>query len=328
MNMTMYQHIACPLCNQTHDVEMEEVRCNLCQSSDQEFLFNRTDLALGLAGTFSMVRCRSCGLIYMNPRPTISAIGYYYPSSYEIFNLQDTESGSAQANWSRSYQLNKRCKAIIKHKKSGRILDVGCATGQFLHQMRLFGQWERKGVELIPAVAEQGRDRYGLDIHAGMFEEAGYPEAYFDVVSMWDVMEHVHDPAGTVREAARVLEPDGILAMSLPIGDSLGAKVFGRYWVGYETPRHLHVFTRETLTQLLEQNGFRFVEETVLYGSNYAFADSVRFTLRGNGAPRWMYGGVHWFLRHWVWRWATAPLFKLLDKLGLTTNLTLIWQKK
>lgn len=328
-NTALSQTVSCPVCDHEHTVEMEHVeRCNLCGASDEEYLFTRGDLALGLGGEFKIVRCRSCGLIYMNPRPTVAAIGYYYPGAYECFNLPDVDSGRTRyARWSRSQHLNLRCKMVVKYKLAGRLLDVGCSDGRFLHQMRLFGAWQRQGVELMDEAAEQGRQRYKLNITTGTLEEADLPVGAFDVVSMWDVLEHVHDPKRVLSRAAELLKPGGILLFSIPILDSLGGRVFGQYWVGYELPRHLHIFSRKTLGRYLQKCGFELVEEKNLYGSNYAFADNTRFWLRGHGAPRTVYGAVHWFLRSRPWRFITAPLFKLLDILHLATPLTVVCRR-
>jgi len=85
------------------------------------------------------VRCKRCGLIYVNPRPTVEAIGYYYPPSYEPYILPGVDpTQSSWRQWLQAYNLNKRCRAVARYKKSGRILDVGCATGRFLRQMK---QW-------------------------------------------------------------------------------------------------------------------------------------------------------------------------------------------
>jgi 2-polyprenyl-3-methyl-5-hydroxy-6-metoxy-1,4-benzoquinol methylase len=322
------QIVTCPLCHIDHTVEMEAVACNLCGARDEELLFHRGDLYVGLPGEFRVVRCRRCGLTYVNPRPTVQAIDYYYPPRYEPYRHPDVEGARTPwGRWWRAYYLNKRCRAVSRYQSGGRILDVGCATGAFLHQMRHWGDWERHGVELVATAAQQAQERYGLQVFAGTLEQAAYPDQFFDAVTMWDLLEHVHDPTGTLRQAARVLKPGGLLALSTVQSDALDARLFGRYWVGYEVPRHLYVFSRRTLSDMLAQSGFRIVGQKVLYGSNYAFSDSVRFALQGHGAPRWLHGGVFGLLRSRPWRWLSAPAFKLLDLLQLTTPPTIFCRR-
>lgn len=316
--------VRCNHCDQPHRIELEECRCCLCGSDQSELLYTRSDLALGLPGEFKVVRCSSCQLIYLNPRPTVDSIGYYYPPSYEAYSLVEVDELKGWSRWLGTMHLNKRCNVVAKRKKGGRLLDVGCSNGRFLHHMRHFGEWERYGSELIPEVAEDGRSRYGLNIFTGTLEDASFDDHYFDAVTLWDVLEHVYNPAETLVEVSRILTDDGLLAFSIPILDSLGGRVFGQYWVGYEVPRHLHIFTRETLDQMLEKAGLTKVDEMALYGSNYAFADSVRFTLRGRGWPQPVYGGMHWLLRHKLWRWPTAPFFKVLDLLNMTSIVTVV----
>lgn len=320
--------VTCPLCNADHQVEMESVGCNLCGSHDAEVLFHRSDLAVGLPGEFRVVCCQSCGLTYVNPRPTVEAISYYYPPSYEPYTLPDVDSARTPwGRWLRGYHLNKRCRAVSRYRRAGRILDVGCSTGRFLHQIKKWGDWEPYGVELVPEVARQAREQYGLDVIAGTFQEAGYPQGFFDLVTMWDLLEHVHDPVSTLQEASRVLEPGGLLVLSTVLTDALDARLFGRFWIGYEIPRHLYVFSKQTLGRMLAQTGFRIRDVQVIYGSNYALSDSVRFALRGRGAPRWLHGGMFGLLRSRPWRWMSAPFFKVFDLLRLTTPATLFCNK-
>lgn len=320
------QLVKCPTCDHPHLLEMEQVeRCNLCGAQDEEFLFLRGDLALGLPGEFRVVRCRQCGLIYLNPRPTVRAIGYYYPAAYACFNLPAlAQEDAGRPPQTRDKNLARRCQLVAKHRAPGRLLDVGCSDGRFLHQMQQLGGWECIGVELMDDAAAVGRQRYGLTILTGVVEAVDLPLHSFDVITLWDVLEHVHDPAGVLQRVAELLRPGGVLLFSVPLLDSLGGRVFGKYWIGYETPRHLHIFTRKTVQQYLRNGGFQVLQETVLNRSSHAFADSLRFWLRGHGAPRTLYGGIHWLMYSAPWQLVTAPFFKILDWRKVTTPMTFV----
>jgi SAM-dependent methyltransferase len=138
----------------------------------------------------------------------------------------------------------------------GRLLDVGCATGIFLDGMRRLG-WHVAGVEPSSSAVAYARVRFDLDIFAGRLEDAHYPAASFDVVTLWDVLEHVHEPRVVLAEIARILRPGGLLVLSLPNPDSLEARLLGSHWLGWDLPRHLNLFRPMFLQRHLANAGFR-----------------------------------------------------------------------
>ncbi|MBN2490110.1 MAG: class I SAM-dependent methyltransferase [Planctomycetes bacterium] len=318
----------CPLCDRAHPIRLESVACNLCGADRKEELFWRGDLALGLGGRFRVVRCGGCGLRYLDPRPAAEDIDYYYPPSYEMHRptpAPGTRDGYAA--WRQDFCQRKRCRLVSRHRRHGRALDVGCADGHFLRVLSRWGEWDVRGVERAAAVAGRARERHGLDVTTGSIAEVELPAAHFDLVTLWDVIEHLHDPRGALERIAASLKPGGLLVLSTPVSNSLDARLFGRYWIGYEIPRHLYFFSMETLTALLAATGFKIVETRVLFGSDFALADQLRFTLRGRGAPLAVYGAASVIARSRPWRWALAPIFKLLDLAKLTTPRTVVCVK-
>lgn len=323
------QVVSCPLCDTLHQVEMESISCNLCGERNEEELFYRGDLWLGLSGKFRMVRCKTCALIYMNPRPTLQAIGYYYPSSYLLYHMPHLDRNLPPlVRWEETRRLNKRAKVVTTHKKSGRLLDIGCASGQFLNQMRSWGNWDLAGLELSPTAAQEARERYNLAVTTGRFQEIDFEDNYFDVVTLWDVVEHLHNPVNDLCRVAQILKPDGVVVLRIPTIDSLGAKLFGQYWIGYELPRHLYIFSRQTIKRILAKAGLQIKTEYVLYGSDFTFAESIRFFLRGKGRSPLLYNGLFRIMYSWPARWLVLPVFKLFDRLKLTTMMTIVATKQ
>jgi SAM-dependent methyltransferase len=149
-----------------------------------------------------------------------------------------------------------RRKAVLARKRSGRLLDVGCGAGDFLHAMDRIGDWEVQGIEPGEIPAAKARQLYGLDVQVGQLEEVDIPDASFDVVTMWHVLEHVTHPRLTLQAVARVLRPDGILILACPVVDCWEARLFGPNWSGFDVPRHLYTFSRKTLRRLLVECGF------------------------------------------------------------------------
>ena len=236
---------------------MEKTNCNLCGADDTGLIYAERDRWLGLPGSFRLVCCRRCGLAYLNPRPAPEDMAFYYPATYAPHRAVPGDETSLLSYLNHTCRYGKRT-AVIRSARpeGGRLLDVGCATGGFLHLVGLSGSWEICGVEPNADAAHYARDRFGLDVVEGTLRDALFSDAYFDVVTMWEVIEHLHDPRSTLLEIHRVLKPGGMLVISTPNLSSWGAAFFGRYWMGLDVPRHLYVFSPRTLRQLLRRTGF------------------------------------------------------------------------
>jgi len=138
-----------------------------------------------------------------------------------------------------------------------RLLDVGCHIGVFLEIAREQG-WEVWGVEPSSWAAKQARDR-GLEVSIGTLKEAQFPSNFFDVVTMWDVIEHLTDPLGSLEEVNRILVPGGIICIHTINIESPFARLMGPRWP-WLMEMHLYYFSPQTLSQMLEKAGFRLVQ--------------------------------------------------------------------
>jgi SAM-dependent methyltransferase len=138
----------------------------------------------------------------------------------------------------------------------GRLLDVGCGNGQFLSEMRDLG-WKVTGLDPDERAVRLAREGRGIEAYQGTLGEMKFPEQSFDVITLVHVIEHAHDPVGTLRECYRVLRVNGRLVLRTPNVASLGHRIFGADWRGLEVPRHLHLFTPRTLLTCAQQAGFR-----------------------------------------------------------------------
>lgn len=254
--------------------------CPLCCSEGHRILVQGPDRLHGIQGDFSLVQCRSCGLIYQNPRPSAEGLAAYYPQDYFPYVRQNKpHSLLIRLGWRYGYEMTRRCRAIAKHKAGGKLIDVGCAHGVFLSSIRDFGSWEVWGVEINPEASQYARQEFSLDVYTGTLEEAGFPARFFDVVTLWDVLEHLPDPIGSLQEIHRILKPDGILVVGVPNVKSVDARIFGKYWIGLDLPRHLYVFSPQTLEQVLNRTSFAVVDIQYVSGSHYSFLQSLRFVL-------------------------------------------------
>jgi SAM-dependent methyltransferase len=305
---------------------LEEVAtCPICNTTDRRFLFTTKDRLHGLPGTFALVRCPNCDLIYLSPRPDRQSMLFYYPDNYIAFARRELPRwlNPVLRRWG---GVARRCQAIERLTAPGRILDVGCATGDFLAGMQQRG-WEVHGVELVPEAAARATARLGVPVFTGDLLAASFRDDYFDVVTLWNVFEHLFDPLVSLEEVYRILRPRGWLVLTLPNTESWAARLFGQFWVGWDSPRHLFLFSGPVLDRALRRVGFQPQGRECFYGSYTACMLSLRFLLAerwGDQAARLIDG---WALNSLTLHALLAPWFYLVNTLNKGTMLTVYAQK-
>ena len=207
----------------------------------------------GKQGAYDVLQCQVCGLGVTFPVPSEGQRAECNRDLYEV-------SGRAGIYESRRSELSGRYAAYIarikRFKKSGAMLDIGCSTGAFLVTARREG-FSVRGVEMNSDCAAYGARHYELDIRGGSLEGAAFPSESFDVVTMFDVLEHVRDMEMFLSEVRRILKPDGLLVVQSPNLDSVMARLLGERWAWLTLPDHLYHFTPEAVSRLLEGSGFR-----------------------------------------------------------------------
>jgi SAM-dependent methyltransferase len=297
---------------------METTVCNLCGSTNAvQFICDLPDLQFHRNEvTSTFVKCPACGLIYQNPRPSFVEMAAYYPTDYESYAPEpDSKNSSWLLRRAIQYGVAKRCRFITRYKRVGRILDVGCATGIFLQGIRNSGNWEPYGVEINEQAVQIAREQ-GLDVKLGTLEQAGFEDGFFDVVTLWDVLEHLHDPAGSLSEIYRVLKPDGLVVIRVPNACSWDYRLFGRYWAGLDSPRHLYVFTPTTLDSILVKNHFHSIAWSSQIAGHAMFILSLRFWSAAQKKPSFPRDTLIKVLNNPVMQLLSAPFFYIAG-LGL-----------
>jgi SAM-dependent methyltransferase len=296
----------------------------LCGAERHVLVYDAPDRLMKVRGMFRIVQCGSCGLVYLSPRPTLAAIGDYYPEAYEPYLRVAPQALPA---WKRSlfnYGLHKRARPIVQRKAPGRALDIGCATGQFLAYLRDVAHWQVSGVEPSESAARYARETFGLEVHCGDLRSARLADQAIDVVTMWDVLEHLHDPCAELREVRRILKPDGLLVFRVPALDSFDAKLFGPYWAGLDVPRHMIVFDRRTLTHMLARAGFAPERIWCASGSYFAFMLSWRLLVEGKIAAPRAQRLLDRSVNNLAFRVLSTPYFWIVDRLGRGASMTVI----
>jgi SAM-dependent methyltransferase len=307
---------------------MENTVCLFCCRADYRILYDSLrDLLTGAPGQFRLVVCNECQFIYLNPRPTANELATYYPDNYEPFLKVNPKAMKSLQRWFLNYGLRKRATPILRHKERGRVLDIGCATGQYLDYIKSHSHWEVFGVELDKSAAEFARQEFGLNVHLGDVASAHFPDGYFDVVTLWDVLEHLFDPFETLAEIRRILKLDGLLLVRVPITNSVDARLFGQYWAGLDVPRHFHVYSRETLFRLLVEAGFQPLRHWCISGSFFSFAISLQFWVGDNFRKSKALKRMVKLFRSVPVRLLTFPYFFIVDRLNLGAQIAVLSTK-
>lgn len=237
------------------NVLLEDVPCPLgCVRSDRTVV-EAGDLLHGVPGRFRVVECRCCGLMRTNPRPTSETIGTYYPAAYAPYAPPPVQSAKPVAAWRRWLRAvagdNTRRTPPLK---AGRLLEIGCAHGSYLAQMRAAG-WEVEGIEFSEAAAAKARAR-GLRVRTGTVESVAPPDEPVDLVAAWMVLEHLHEPATALRRMAQWVRPGGYLIASVPDASAFERRLFGSRWYALQLPTHLYHYSPRTLQKVLDHAGW------------------------------------------------------------------------
>lgn len=244
-------------------VALETVKCPLgCQGGDSYVLTGR-DLLHDLPGRFDVLRCRGCGLMRTSPRPTADSIGAYYPADYGPYKGTRVESLRQDAT-SIKARLVALAKKVFDTKAHalppapvGRMLEIGCASGSFLHEMAAKG-WQVEGIEFSPEAAASAR-ALGHKVETGAVESIEKPPATYDLIVGWMVLEHLHEPLASLTKLQGWAKPGAWLALSVPDAGALEFKVFRHRWYALQLPTHLFHFDRDSIERVLDRSGWEFV---------------------------------------------------------------------
>ncbi len=305
--------------------DFETVHCIFNHTTPPEKQFDRPDWWFELPGDFAWYRCPECGLLFLNPRPTQDKIANYYPDNYSAYRLAIDDEKHAIIRWKRRRNLRHSITAVTKHNPPGHLLDIGCATGNYLAEIRKYG-WQVNGVELQADAADYARKRFGLDVFTGDLLESAFPTQSFDVVTLWDVLEHTHNPIAILKEIHRILKPGGLLIFSIPDPDSIWAKRFGPPWIGYDAPRHLYLFYGENLQLLLKETNFQFEGKAHFLATYHTWAASFHTWLNARITPGRLRQLWTKILYLPFWPPLTSPYFHWLNKRGHGSDVTIYAQ--
>ena len=284
------------------------VPCPFCEKTSAKFWF--------IKDNFNLYRCKKCKLIFIHPLP--QTVNNIYSKNYFC--------GAKQGRGYVNYDEDKKSDLPTFHSyldriektaaTGGQLLDIGAATGTFLEVARQRG-WQTKGVEISAYAAAEGVKK-NLDIVAGTIQTARLNHNFFDVITLWDVFEHVENPKKEIEDISDLLKPNGVIAMNLPDTGSLFAKISGKFWPLLLPPEHIHLFSKKGLINLLERKGYKIL-----------ITDRIGKKFK----PAYILQILSTVKKQKIWKILSqviekTPLNKILIPLNLRDNLFIIVQKK
>jgi SAM-dependent methyltransferase/GT2 family glycosyltransferase len=237
------------------------VPCPLCSSVESTLVFRSPNVHMAVFRDIfaeRVVLCASCGFVYTNPRLSARNLEKYYSRNYRLEGLEVPKTLEEflglryREIW---FSKERDLQLVLAQKSSGRLLDIGCASGTLLWLAKEKG-FQVSGVEVGKESVAFARNVLGLDVFCGQLSGARFPAASFDVVTMFHSLEHVPEPLPVVREIARILAPDGVFIVVVPNFAAWSSEHDGAHWKWLQPQNHYSHFTPQTLARLAGRAGF------------------------------------------------------------------------
>jgi len=251
------------------DSIVDYTHCPACGSISIHPVLSTKDYTVS-GETFSIWQCADCSLRFTQKAPGADRIGDYYKSENYISH-SNTSTGFINRLYQiiRKQTLRQKRKLVCKitAKRMGELLDVGSGTGAFVNEMKGNG-WEVVGLEPDAGARKVAKDLFGFQLQE--IEELFYlsPNS-FDAITLWHVLEHVHDLQTYLQQLRSVLKPDGRLIIAVPNYTSFDASIYKEYWAGYDVPRHLYHFSPLSMKLLIERNQMKIIEHKPMWFDSF-----------------------------------------------------------
>lgn len=301
-------------------------RCPMCFSRESEFV----TAPIG-AGESTVVECADCRMMFTSPRPSAESFDEHYPPDYPQHNLKPrkrrwhTPLREMWQRWLlRSYrgysgESRGRIRATAFERLARpfldaytpplhgqrRLLDVGCGVGDYLDRMRRLG-WTALGVERSPRASAVARSHFGAPVLEADFPRVDLPPNSFDLVTAWQVLEHLDRPRQALAKMGELLAPGGRLMLTVPNCDGWAAHCFGPSWIGWDAPRHVTHFTPTTLRMMLEAEGFSILHLGTLSQSGWIRHSARRALANPNPCVPIGYRKLSLLTRRFASRWCAT----------------------
>lgn len=295
---------------------IEYKECPLCKSKEISLYQKIKDHPFSQE-VFDIFECKKCTFLFTQNIPTQEKIGYYYQAETYVSHTNTTKGLFFKLyHVARSIMLNKKQKLIEKYsgKKTGSILDIGAATGYFLNHMKNNG-FHATAVEVDEDSRKFCEDKFNIK-STPPIDFFAKEQPKFDIITMWHVMEHVHDMHMYVDKINELLDDDGIAVIAVPNHAASEVSFFKEYWDGYDVPRHLWHFEPQTMEQLFDQHGFQLIKKKSMPFDSF-YISILSFKWKKNPLHM-IFGLIYGFI----------PFFKQMINVDKSSSLTYIFKKK
>lgn len=248
----------------------EYINCPLCSSKN----FKKFWVKDG----FQYVKCQNCEFVYLNPRLDKQSLFEFYNGPWvKVYNSRKFYNKNEMVEKKNIKDLME-INSIIKN---GKLLEIGCGDGHFLQMARDNYNYEVFGVELDSETSQYARIKRGLiNVKTEAFENIKFPENFFDVVYMNDVLEHLQNPFQIIEECQKILKPGGLIVINVPNVDGLIYKFVGEKHTCVFGFEHLNFFSDKTLSFILAKIGFD-VKKIIMDSSDFTFFSLCRYFFGG-----------------------------------------------
>lgn len=243
--------------------------CPVCGSPDIKNVLSVKDYTVSNE-TFVIAECNSCSLRFTQDVPDAASIAPYYKSENYISHTNTSKGLINRLYQSVRKRTLKQKRRLIERAsgiKKGRLLDVGSGTGAFANEMQQAG-WQVTGLEPDADARAVGKQSYNIDLaDIGQFYQL--QESSYDVITMWHVLEHVHDLQGYIAKLKLLLTENGKLFIAVPNYTSKDAAAYKEQWAAYDVPRHLYHFSPLSMQVLMEKHGLRILQHKPMWYDSF-----------------------------------------------------------
>ena len=263
--------------------------CPVCHSAHIDPLLTVKDHSVSKE-EFVVWQCRDCTLRFTQDVPDEDSIGPYYESA-DYISHSNTNQGLLNQLYQnvRKFTLRQKAKLVASHtKEKGRILDIGAGIGAFLSVMQERG-WEIKGIEPDEGARKKAADLFGilLEDPAAL---AALPKGEYDAITLWHVLEHVHQLHPYIDQLKNLLSPGGKIFVAVPNYTAADSEAYRNYWAAYDVPRHLYHFSPRSIEKLVQQHGLKLAAKKPMWFD--AFYISLLSGKYYRGHTSWLRSGI------------------------------------